>query len=459
MRRILAASAVAGLLLTGLAGPAAADPISVGEEAVIMEGIYLRTDPGASSEVLDLLPLGSIVFVQSGPRTSDGIEWFEVEQDGVIGWASGEYIQPRTAEAALKLRPLDEDRTTGTLSSRGTNRPAAAKLALERESMAVEAVRLRKDPGTSADSLDILPEGSLVYVMAGPEWVDGIGWYQVEQDGTIGWASGDYIEPLDSERALKLRLGGGSTAQPAAKLPTGREAVVADTIRLRAAPGGDGRTVNVLPLGSIVFVIEGPRHEGGQPWYKVEQDGQIGWASGEFIEPRTASTATAVRSSGSSGSGASGGATRTASTAGGGSSSGGGGSRGTTSVAAPGPASGGIVATGLRYVGVPYRYGGTTPSGFDCSGFTSFVLAQYGIYPGRTTYVQWGAGRPVAVNQLQPGDLVFFANTFGPGISHVGIYIGGGQMVHAGSERTGVTISSIFDAYWGAHYAGARRYT
>lgn len=112
----------------------------------------------------------------------------------------------------------------------------------------------------------------------------------------------------------------------------------------------------------------------------------------------------------------------------------------------------------MAYLGSPYVLGGAGPRVFDCSGFTSFVLGQYGIYPGRTTYVQWANGRAVSSSNLLPGDLVFFANTFGPGISHVGIYIGGGRMIHAGSERTGVTISSVWDAYWGSHYAGARRY-
>ncbi len=81
------------------------------------------------------------------------------------------------------------------------------------------------------------------------------------------------------------------------------------------------------------------------------------------------------------------------------------------------------------------------------------------MYPGRTTFAQWASGRAVSTGQLAPGDLVFFANTNGPGISHVGIYIGGGQMISAQSERTGTRISAVFDAYWGAHYAGARRYT
>ena len=124
----------------------------------------------------------------------------------------------------------------------------------------------------------------------------------------------------------------------------------------------------------------------------------------------------------------------------------------------PSSSGGSIVGTALRYVGYPYAFGGAGPRAFDCSGFTSYVLGQYGIRLGRTTYAQWAGGRAVSSGSLAPGDLVFFANTYMPGISHVGIYIGGGRMVHAGSARTGVTISSIGDAYWGPRYAGARRY-
>jgi cell wall-associated NlpC family hydrolase len=112
----------------------------------------------------------------------------------------------------------------------------------------------------------------------------------------------------------------------------------------------------------------------------------------------------------------------------------------------------------LGLVGSPYVWAGNTPAGFDCSGFTQYVIMNtVGIDIGHGTAGQTGYGAPVAWDAWQPGDLIFFANTFDAGISHVGIYIGGGEFVHAENESTGVTISSVYSDYYSGHYYGAYR--
>lgn len=118
-----------------------------------------------------------------------------------------------------------------------------------------------------------------------------------------------------------------------------------------------------------------------------------------------------------------------------------------------------LVNTALQYVGYPYVYAGASPAtGFDCSGFTWYVVqATLGRDIGRGVESQWSAGTQVSYEDLQPGDLVFFANTWGPGLTHVGIYIGGGQFVHAENEMTGVVIGDLGSDYYAAHYAGAVR--
>ncbi len=131
-------------------------------------------------------------------------------------------------------------------------------------------------------------------------------------------------------------------------------------------------------------------------------------------------------------------------------------------VAAAAPSGGGggdsIVSTAMRYVGSRYVFGGTSPSGFDCSGFVYFVLNNSGQPVGRGMWQQYNGGSHVSISELRPGDVVFFANTYMPGLSHDGIYIGGGQFVHASDERTGVTTSNINSSYWAGHYVGAARY-
>jgi cell wall-associated NlpC family hydrolase len=106
----------------------------------------------------------------------------------------------------------------------------------------------------------------------------------------------------------------------------------------------------------------------------------------------------------------------------------------------------------LGYLGVPYRWGGATPAGFDCSGLVSYVYAQLGIQLPHYAAAQFGYGSSVTRDQLQPGDLVFFDR-----LAHVGIYIGADQFIHAPHTGTAVRIDSLDEAWYSSHYNGARR--
>ncbi|MEN3015065.1 MAG: C40 family peptidase [bacterium] len=116
-----------------------------------------------------------------------------------------------------------------------------------------------------------------------------------------------------------------------------------------------------------------------------------------------------------------------------------------------------IVNLALQQVGKPYVFGAAGPHCFDCSGLVYWIFKKLGRKIPRTADAQYNVGMPVSRNQLQPGDLVFFANTYTSGISHVGIYIGNGKFVHAANSRKGVIISSLTEGYWAQHYAGAKR--
>lgn len=114
-----------------------------------------------------------------------------------------------------------------------------------------------------------------------------------------------------------------------------------------------------------------------------------------------------------------------------------------------------IIASSMDYIGVPYVFGGTSPYGFDCSGYVQYVFANAGISLPRTADVQYEVGTPISTTDLVSGDLVFFT-TYTYGASHVGIYLGDGKFIHASSSR-GVTVDSLGSSYWSSHYIGARR--
>lgn len=117
-----------------------------------------------------------------------------------------------------------------------------------------------------------------------------------------------------------------------------------------------------------------------------------------------------------------------------------------------------IAAFAQQYLGYPYVWAGNTPAGFDCSGFTQFVILNtLGIDIGHGLDGQPGAGAGVDYGAWQAGDLVFFQNTYRAGLSHVGIYIGDGLFIHSENESTGVTISNIYSDYYGPRYWGSVR--
>lgn len=116
-----------------------------------------------------------------------------------------------------------------------------------------------------------------------------------------------------------------------------------------------------------------------------------------------------------------------------------------------------LVANAMEYRGYRYVWGGTSPAGFDCSGFVYYVYKISGVPIPRGLWGQLNAGPRISRDELSPGDIVFFENTYMPGLSHNGIYIGGGQFIHASDPSSGVTVSSLSSAYWASRYVGASR--
>lgn len=114
-----------------------------------------------------------------------------------------------------------------------------------------------------------------------------------------------------------------------------------------------------------------------------------------------------------------------------------------------------VVTVAKNYIGTPYKYGGTSPKGFDCSGFVGYSYKRVGKSLPRTTASMYKKGKKVKKANLQKGDLIFF-ETYKKGASHVGIYIGSNQFIHSSSSK-GVKVDKLSNSYWKTKYYGAKR--
>ena len=113
-----------------------------------------------------------------------------------------------------------------------------------------------------------------------------------------------------------------------------------------------------------------------------------------------------------------------------------------------------VIATAKKYIGTPYKFGGTTPKAFDCSGYLQYVFQENGMMLPRTADEQFKLGRNAKTAELEAGDLVFF-ETYEKGASHCGIYLGGGKFIHASTSK-GVRIDELSGDYWNTHYYGGK---
>lgn len=287
------------------------------------------------------------------------------------------------------------------------------------------SLRLRSAPNTTSDILATAQSNECVVAVS----KEGQ-WYKVIYNLQEGYMHADYLDVLTRENA---ELGYGQ--------------VVGSGVNLRSGPSTSHTVVATASQGAKCYIIGI-----NNGWYKVIYNGQICYIRSDFLElteipyennasPNSPKFYRRGKSTGVAPSGAALNGTSSSASAGN-----------------TGSASGAqILAEAQKYLGAPYVYGGASPSGFDCSGFVYYVLKQLGFSPYRTPSSQYQQGAAVAKADLQPGDIVFFANTYASGISHVGIYAGGGQFIHAPNSRSTVSYSDLTSGYWANHYYGARR--
>jgi cell wall-associated NlpC family hydrolase len=300
----------------------------------------------------------------------------------------------------------------------GANKVFAKSVPLVSQLATVNAssLRLRSGPSTDHATISTAPGGDYVMITG-----KSGAWYQVSYNLKQGYMHERY---LNTYSAKNTELGYGI--------------VTADKVNLRSGPGISYRSVAQASNGEKAYIIGF-----NQQWYKVICREQICYIRSDYLKltqipyenQGSVNTPLFFRNGKSTGIAPSAAALKGAVSQ----------ATGTK-----------IVAEAKKYLGVPYAWGGSTPSGFDCSGFVQYVLQQCGITVPRTTELQVQIGTYINKTDLNPGDLVFLQNTYRAGISHVGFYIGNDQMIHASSSK-GITISSLTATYYQQHYHSARR--
>lgn len=287
------------------------------------------------------------------------------------------------------------------------------------------ALRLRSEPNTSSEIMEVAYDDDYV-VVTGKEG----DWYKVIYNLTEGYMYGEYLNVKDREN---VELGYGR--------------INCSLVNMRSEPNTSSSIVDQISGGDEAYIIGF-----NCGWYKVIYDGQVGYIRSDLLDL----TEIPYENTGSTNSPKyfiNGDPIGSVPDSGSGSDSSDSSSSGSSSSAA-GDA---IVEEAEKYLGVPYVWGGSSPSGFDCSGYVQYVMRACGYSINRTASDQLEDGYAVSYSNLQPGDLVFFHSTYNTDApaSHVGIYIGDDQFIHAGGSY--VQISSLDSDYYSSRYLCARR--
>lgn len=446
----MAALVLATAILASTAPSVFADfDLEAGGTAVVAytggEPVKVRAGTGTDFDVLTNAPEGATVTIIAGPFESlDGTFWYGLSYGGTIGYIMADFLAlPENAPfIAAASAPSPQASATESYTSTITGTGG-------------DGARIRDGASITAAIVIHAPENADVEVIGSPLNSDGYAWYPVSYLGMVGWVAGNFLGSGSAVAPVVAQTATPSF-EPGAHVQV--SGTGGDDLRIRESYGLDGSIVGHASPGDVLSILDGPLWDAvGNGWYAVDYDGLSGYASASFLSWTSARLSARTIIAATVPAPVAPAPAPTAAVP----------APVVQQVSAPAPVAAppsntgrgqSLVNVAMRYRGYPYAWGGSSPGGFDCSGFTKYVASSaLGVGLGNSTGSQVGAGVAVSPKNLEPGDLVFFVNTYQSGLSHVGIYIGGGQMIHAGSERTGVTVSNIWDSYWGPKFYAARR--
>ncbi len=376
--------------------------------------VKLRNGPGLAYDEVSRINGGEGVEVIGRHE-----EWLQVRRDGdqTIYWVAAELIDiPEAVVFNLAQVP------TSLIPP-----PPPPKIGVIRE----EGVNLRDGPGKNYVSMAKMGLGQELTLIERFE-----GWFLVEYGPMYGWVTADFMNI--GEGVIERVPVAQSVPDPNPPLVG---TILENSVNLRKGPGSAYERVGSADAGNGVSLLA--RHK---DWFRVQlENGTKAWVFSDLLKVSPMAVRRVPVTNDIPALPARARAT------------GGGGGGGPVNIAA----SGDVASYAVQFIGSRYRWGGSGPAGFDCSGLTSYIYRQFGVGLPHSAAGQYSTRFGAMIGNMSnvaPGDLLFFAGTGGRrGISHVAVYIGGGQMVHAMTPRYGVQASGIWSSYWQNHFVGAIR--
>lgn len=386
----------------------------------------LRKTADAESTILEQISLNQEVEILG----EEG-DWYQIKYNQITGYVNKELVtvnsNPQTTEENNQVNENstneNNEEKQNTTEENNVSTETTQEITLGEYKIS-EDTKLKLIPSINATDVIELKTDETVTVT---EIING--WACVETQTTRGWLRKDKLKKDEPVKEQPVE------EQPTQEVQIKTKYINSTTVNVRQEANTTSSIVTTVPVNTEVQVYS---EENG--WSKVKVNNVEGYISSSLLSDNKQETSRAQKSTRKSSS------TKNKT------------SKKTTNTTANVPASGNgssIVATARKYLGYKYVYGGSSPStGFDCSGFTSYVFKQHGISLNRTAAGQYSNGVAVSRSNLQPGDLVMFGKSR---INHVAIYIGGGQIIHASTPSTGVRIDSLSTGYYNNNYVGARR--
>lgn len=393
---------------------------------VKVETANLRETSDENSKILEQLSQNQEVEII---EKSD--DWYKVKVKGMTGYLRQDLLTI-SEENEIKTNTTDVSDAkveTETIN----NQEKTATDTEEKKQILVEDTKLKIVPSINAtDIVEVKKDEEVTVTETINEWIC------VQTKTAKGWIRKEKLKNKEDKQEVQSEQQEQTNEETQTKETKLKSLYVNnDSVNLRKEANTNSEVVDKLSLNTYVDVYA---EENG--WSKVKVNGKEGYISSSLLSEKKKETSRSLETPRTKTSETSSEDTKTSQK-----------KETTTTVPVSGKGAT-VVETAKKYIGCSYVYGASGPSSFDCSGFTSYVFKQHGISLNRTAAGQYSNGVAVSRNQLQPGDLVMFGKS---GINHVGIYIGGGQIVHAANKSRGVTTDTINSGYYNNNYVGARR--